>query len=149
MVAYFSEDVSTTFAWFTLVGPKGELEGELVYYDESPCEPEGPSCFHWHFTPSDPLTSGEYTAEVFGVTDRAGLEMEAPYEWSFEVTEEIGGELLAPPAGAPRAAEPVEREPKEELPAAGAGEAKAAVLEEPLEAPAGDGGEIDGRTSWP
>ncbi|MBN1139990.1 MAG: Ig-like domain-containing protein [Anaerolineae bacterium] len=143
VIAYFGEDVSTAEAWFILVGPKGELEGELTYYNDASGEPEGPSCYHWHFTPYDPLTAGQYTAEVFGVTDRAGLEMEAPYEWSFEVTEEIGGELLAPPAKAPRAAEPVEREPEEDLPAAGAREAKAAVLEEPLETPAGDGGEIE------
>ncbi|MBN1661352.1 MAG: Ig-like domain-containing protein [Anaerolineae bacterium] len=98
VVAYFSEDVSTAEAWFTLTGPKGELEGQLAYYSESPCEPEGPSCYHWHFTPYDPLEAGEYTAEVFGVTDRAGLEMEAAYGWSFEVTEESGIEEEGPGA---------------------------------------------------
>ncbi|HSJ59556.1 MAG TPA: hypothetical protein VLC95_20390, partial [Anaerolineae bacterium] len=84
-----------------------------------------------------PLSTGSYRAEVFGVTDRAGLGMEAPYAWSFEVSDDSEIELLAPPVEAPRAAELAEREVKEGLPAASARDAEA------LAAPAGDGGEIE------
>ena len=96
--------MSTAFAWFTLAGPQGELEGELAYYSESPCEPEGLSCYHWHFTPFDPLTTGLYTAEMFGVTDRAGLGLDGPYPWSFEVTDGIGSGAALGRAGRARGA---------------------------------------------
>jgi hypothetical protein len=99
VIAYFSEDVSTAGATFTLTGEKEGVDGELAYDNEVPCDPEAPSCYQWHFTPYEPLLPGLYTAEVSGVTDRAGLGMEGPYGWSFEVTDGIGAEGALPARG--------------------------------------------------
>ncbi|MBN1138971.1 MAG: hypothetical protein JXM73_20470, partial [Anaerolineae bacterium] len=71
--------------------------------------------------------------------------MEAPYTWSFEVMEEVGGELLAPPAAGPQAEEGGEPAAAAE-PAVAPETVEPAAEEEPLEAPAGDGGEIESGT---
>jgi hypothetical protein len=41
-------------------------------------------------TPEEPLVSGAYTAQVYGVEDAAGQGMEEEHAWSFEVGEGIG-----------------------------------------------------------
>jgi hypothetical protein len=74
LIAYFSEDVSIAGATFTLMGEKEDVGGELAYYNQVPCDRDAPSCYQWHFTPYEPLPTGLYTADVFGVTDRAGLQ---------------------------------------------------------------------------
>jgi hypothetical protein len=107
-VIVYSEDVSTAAARFALTGPAGPVAGDLTYYNDLPSWNVGPSRYRWHLKPDAPLSTGSYRAEVFGVTDRAGLGMEAPYAWSFEVSDDSEIELLAPPGEAPRAAEPAE-----------------------------------------
>ncbi|HSJ58065.1 MAG TPA: hypothetical protein VLC95_12845, partial [Anaerolineae bacterium] len=129
-------------ATFTLMGVKEDVGGELAYYNQVPCDREAPSCYQWHFTPYEPLPTGLYTAEVFGVTDRAGLGLDGPYPWSFEVTDGIGGEVLAPPAAGPQTEEG--GEPAAAAEPAGVPETvEPAAEEEPLDAPAGEGGEIE------